>query len=905
MLLAACGSGGTGTSETDPAAEQVAVPQSTVAEGAAYASDVSILQFAVTRQDRNQYDSLIDAFEAEHGDVHIVTVSIEDTLGVNRPGAEWPDDAYLLLASAADVIAAPATRQAVQQGALLELSHFFESDPNLNADAFYPNVIDSVQWDGGIWSVPVEATYPLIYFDKSKFDTAGLDYPQPGWTWDDLLAAAQALTIRDGDAVTQWGFVPTSFDPVTFVQAQAGPLLDPDTEPPTAKLDSAAVEDAVRWYTDLFLTHGVAPYAPSSGEMGPGGFGGDTGMRLVMDGQAAMWFGTAFGGRMFGRGQQQEATGIVPLPVSSADDHSTPVEVDALSVSAGTQKADLAWEWVSFLAQQQARLGGNFGPMAMMMTTSVPAQPSVAAAAGVWDNLDEDMAAALTFAIEHAYVDTYDGAGYDTFNDAVVDIIENGTAVETALQGAQATVEVEIEEEVAAAPTPVADLVVSEEIDEAMNAGATMITFGTAGGGGMGGRGGRFGQQSLTTLVDEFQAAHPDILVELEMPQGFRGGLDMATMAAEYDCFQAAPSMSEEALAAVLSMEPFLSADPDVNKEDFYAGVLDQFVYQGQIWGLPGSATVNLVNYNKDLFDAAGLDYPALDWTTSDLLQAAVALTQDGDPPQYGYVPSQQTVNDLINLMDRLGVDLFDDSQDPPTLVLDSPEAEQVMRWYTGLTTDYEVTPDLEEISGGGRGGGARQTLINQGQVAMWTDGGMGQGPGGFGQQTQLNSGVVPLPAGANSDQGSGFQSVDGYFISSQTQARQACWEWITFLTEQPSAATGLPARQATAESDEYRQQVGDERAEAYLASISVGERASFFQRMSDEGNWLMFASMWLSNAYDSIVEGEMTVEEALADAQTKVDEYRNCVIANDAIGDMEALRSCMQEVGGTMGGPP
>ena len=158
MLLSACGTTETGTSGTETAVEPEVVPQSTADSDVAYASDVSILQFAVTGMDRNQYDSLIDAFEAEHDDVRIVTVSIEDTLGTNRPGAGWPDDAYLLLASAADVIAAPATRQAVQQGALLELSHFFESDPNLNTDAFYPNVMDSVQWNGGIWSVPVEAT---------------------------------------------------------------------------------------------------------------------------------------------------------------------------------------------------------------------------------------------------------------------------------------------------------------------------------------------------------------------------------------------------------------------------------------------------------------------------------------------------------------------------------------------------------------------------------------------------------------------------------------------------------------------------------------------------------------------------------------------------------------------------
>ena len=149
--------------------------------------------------DQNRYDSLIDAFEAEHPDVHISTVSIEETLGTGPGGSNWPDDAYLRLAAAADVIGASATRQAVQQGALLDLTNFFESDPNLKAEAFYPGVLESVQWEGGTWSLPVEVTYPLIYFDKSLFDAAGVAYPQPGWTWDDFLATAQALTIGSGD----------------------------------------------------------------------------------------------------------------------------------------------------------------------------------------------------------------------------------------------------------------------------------------------------------------------------------------------------------------------------------------------------------------------------------------------------------------------------------------------------------------------------------------------------------------------------------------------------------------------------------------------------------------------------------------------------------------------------------
>ena len=421
------------------------------------------------------------------------------------------------------------------------------------------------------------------------------------------------------------------------------------------------------------------------------------------------------------------------------------------------------------------------------------------------------------------------------------------------------------------------------------------------------------GQQSLANLVEQFQKTHPDIIIELETPQGFRGGLDLAEMAAEYDCFQASPSFGEDSLAAIMNMEPFLAADPAISKEDFFPSVLDQFTYQGQIWGIPGSVTVNVMNYNKDLFDAAHIAYPDMNWTTSDFLEMAVALTQGADEDkQYGYVPSFSEINDLITMMDRLGAELFDDSVDPPRLVFNTPEVIQAVRWYASLSTEHEVTPVIDqETDDPGAGFRERQTLINEGRAAMWTDGGVGGGFRGFvvfrgpGGTANLNVGVVPLPAGPNSAKGSGFQSVDGYFISAQTQAREACWEWITFLTEQPTVASGLPARQSVAESAEYRQQAGAERADAYLSSVSGGSQASFFQRMSDEGSWLWFASNWLSDAYDSIINEDTTVEEALNAAQEMVDAYLDCVIANDAFQDPDAQRECVTEAGGAVPGFP
>jgi ABC-type glycerol-3-phosphate transport system substrate-binding protein len=157
-----------------------------------------------------------------------------------------------------------------------------------------------------------------------------------------------------------------------------------------------------------------------------------------------------------------------------------------------------------------------------------------------------------------------------------------------------------------------------------------------------------------------------------------------------------------------------------------------------------------------------------------------------------------------------------------------------------------------------------------------------------------MNLGTAPLPAGSTST-GGGYSTASGFFISADTENVQACWQWITFLTGQPSATQGLPARRSVAESNEYREQVGAERADAYLASVAEGDRASAFQAFSEE-DWLGGALFWLGQAYGQVIDGEATVEEALDTAQQMADDYRACVIAaGDASED--TWQSCVQEI--------
>ena len=165
----------------------------------------------------------------------------------------------------------------------------------------------------------------------------------------------------------------------------------------------------------------------------------------------------------------------------------------------------------------------------------MPAQPSVAAASGFWDKLDAEMAAALQYAVDHAYVDKYNGVGYGTFSSAVMDVIENDAVIETALANAQVQVEDQIETAVSTAPTPVPNLAVAGEEEAAINAGAVVIRFG------LGVQ--RQGQQSFQNLAAQFLEERPDIIVELEQPN-LRGGPSLGKLAAEYDCFQSVPSFN-------------------------------------------------------------------------------------------------------------------------------------------------------------------------------------------------------------------------------------------------------------------------------------------------------------------------------------------------------------------------
>ncbi|HEO70806.1 MAG TPA: extracellular solute-binding protein [Candidatus Hydrogenedentes bacterium] len=84
---------------------------------------------------------------------------------------------------------------------------------------------------------------------------------------------------------------------------------------------------------------------------------------------------------------------------------------------------------------------------------------------------------------------------------------------------------------------------------------------------------------------------------------------------------------------------------PKAERDPHWRGVflptaLESFNYRGFQGGLPWDGNVQLIYYNKDLLDEAGLAYPRDDWTWDEFRAMAKKLTKDlngdGQPDQFG-----------------------------------------------------------------------------------------------------------------------------------------------------------------------------------------------------------------------------------------------------------------------------
>jgi multiple sugar transport system substrate-binding protein len=267
------------------------------------------------------------------------------------------------------------------------------------------------------------------------------------------------------------------------------------------------------------------------------------------------------------------------------------------------------------------------------------------------------------------------------------------------------------------------------------------------------------------------------------------------------------------------------------------------------------------------LFDAAGLPYPADDWTWADFLATAQALTrdQDGDgrPEQYG-AGIEPTLNRLAPFIWQAGGELVDDPHNPTRLALDSPTAQVGMQWFVSLQTDHGVVPDALAQSAES----AESRFLN-GTLAMYFN--SRRGVPTYRTIEKFGWDVAPLPRGV---QQAGILHSDGYCLAATSREKEAAWRFIEFANSQTGqmllAETGrtVPSLRAVAESPAFLEPTkAPARSRVFVDGIATARAVPVM------ANWPIIEDT-ASQDIEQAFFGRVSAAEAAATAVQRTQEY-------------------------------
>lgn len=280
----------------------------------------------------------------------------------------------------------------VEKGAFLPLDDCL-AELEFDTSVYLPGLLEPGTVDDALYFLPKDYSTLAVYYNRAIFDEAEVAYPEAGWSWDDLLEIAQALTQdtdRDGQ-IDVWGIqLPanwtTGFE--YWVAAAGGSLISEDGASYVGYMDSQETIRAAQFYADLYNEHQVAPPPADFSAFGGGNSEFD-------NGQAAM--------RIFGRWPQ---AGMLENPNIDLGVVGTPSDAVAANIlfwggfgiSSTTDNLDAACKFLSYYAGPEA--AETWKDWALPAVTTVAEQPEVAddPLNSVWINeLDKLKPRAYTF----------------------------------------------------------------------------------------------------------------------------------------------------------------------------------------------------------------------------------------------------------------------------------------------------------------------------------------------------------------------------------------------------------------------------------------------------------------------------------------------------------------------------
>ncbi len=234
--------------------------------------------------------------------------------------------------------------QFAAEGVLRPVQPYLDASDVLDEDDFVTPPLEAFRFDGEeLTCQPQNVSSLVVYYNRDLFEARGVPLPEDGWDWDAFLAAAQALT---GDGTYGLGTEPSIIRVAPFVWSNGGDVVDDLQQPTELTLGEGPAREALDWFLDLSLVHGVVP--PDAEEQSE-----DAESRFHRGG-LGMYLNSRKSVPSL-RTIEGFTWDVAPLPVAPGGSPVTMLHSDAYCIAEGTGHEDAAWRLVEFAMSRRGQ----------------------------------------------------------------------------------------------------------------------------------------------------------------------------------------------------------------------------------------------------------------------------------------------------------------------------------------------------------------------------------------------------------------------------------------------------------------------------------------------------------------------------------------------------------------------
>lgn len=320
-----------------------------------------------------------------------------------------------------------------------------------------------------------------------------------------------------------------------------------------------------------------------------------------------------------------------------------------------------------------------------------------------------------------------------------------------------------------------------------------------------------------------------------------------------------------ESLMRTGQLEPlndYLDASAVISADDIIPELLDAFSMDGQVYGIPKDFNTLALFYNKDLFDLAEVAYPDEndDWDT---LTAKLQQVAAVDSDLYGLALAPEFPR-MGAFAYAAGWEPFD--EDGHSNVLDERFVE-AFEWFTGLTADRAgVHPsDIGQDWGGGALATYRVAAAVEG---AWILGFLRD------EAPNMEYGVAPIPYHPGTGERGNLTFTVSWSMNAASDVKDEAFLVMEALTS-PEAqqwvlerGLALPSRAELVDNPYFAQPDKEARANLVIFEGASDGLVHPYKFLGYGGDWLAP----VNDALSAVLLGEQSVEEALAEAQQRLD---------------------------------